>query len=195
MSPSSTPKFGKYDFRQNQRDFIPRDENSIPEGAALDLLILGNGYFVVRNTENNDLGATQSGHFSVDENGYLVNAAGARLQGRTGGDLSPLGDLQINAAGLRPGSVPRSAMLCYTIDDWGKISAQLSDGSYYLCGQILLQNFQDPQALVCEGNELYSNMDAAGPLPAMAAPGTHGLGTIQSSVLELAIVEQTCGRD
>ena len=134
---------------------------------------------------------TQAGHFSVDENGCLVTGAGARLQGRIGGPGSALGDLQVNAAALPPGSVPGSSMLCYAIDDRGKITVQLSDGAAYLCGQILLQNFQDPQALINEGNDLYSNLSAAGPLPDLAAPGSKGLGVIESEVLELACGEET----
>ncbi len=184
LSPSTVRERAAW---QNQRDVIGRDDAGRDgAGAALDLAILGNGYFVVRDPETNERQATQAGHFSVDENGYLLTGTGARLQGRMGGVLSSLGDLQINAAGLPAGSIPGCAMLCYTIDDWGRIAVQLSDGAYFLCGQIMLQNFQDPQALISEGNDLYCNMSAAGPLPALAAPGSNGLGVIQSGVLELS---------
>jgi flagellar hook protein FlgE len=177
---------------QNEGDVIGFDDASrLVTGAALDLAIMGNGYFVVRDLVTNECQATRAGHFSVDGNGYLVTGAGARLQGRIGGALSAVGDLQINAAGLPPGSIPGSTMVCYTIDDWGKITVQLSDGAYFLCGQVMLQNFQDPEALISEGNHLYSNMSAAGPLPALSAPGSNGLGVIQSGALELANAEQT----
>jgi flagellar hook protein FlgE len=160
-------------------------------GAALELSIRGNGYFVVRDPAANGRYATQAGNFSVDGNGYLVTGTGARLQGRIGGALSTVGDLQINAAGLPPGSIPDFTMVCYTIDEWGKITVQLSDGAWFSCGQVMLQDFQDPQALISEGNDLYSNMSAAGPLPALAAPGSNGLGIIQSGALELAHAGQT----
>jgi flagellar hook protein FlgE len=62
---------------------------------------------------------------------------------------------------------------------------QLSDGSYFLCGQVKLQNFQDPRALIHEGNGLYANLSAAGPLPALSAPGSNGLGEIEAGALEL----------
>jgi flagellar hook protein FlgE len=58
-----------------------------------------------------------------------------------------------------------------------------------MCGQVLLQNFQDPQALISEGNDLYSNLSAAGPLPVLEAPGSNGLGSIESDALELAYDE------
>jgi len=177
---------------QNQRDVIGPDNSSrLVAGAALDLAIMGNGYFVVRDPATDECYATQAGYFSVDENGCLLTGAGARLQGRIGGALSTVGDLQINAAGLPPGSIPDFTMVCYTIDEWGKITVQLSDGAWFSCGQVMLQDFQDPQALISEGNDLYSNMSAAGPLPALAAPGSNGLGIIQSGALELAHTGQT----
>ena len=186
MTASSPSTVGEPAACQNQGDVIGFDNGgSEAAGAALDLAILGNGYFVVRDPETNERQATQAGHFNVDASGYLLTGTGARLQGRLGGALSTVGDLQINVAGLSSSSIPGSAMMCYAIDEWGKITVQLSDGAWFLCGQILLQNFQDPQALISEGNDLYSNMTAAGPLPALAAPGSNGLGLIQSEVLEL----------
>jgi flagellar hook protein FlgE len=155
-------------------------------GTASELAILGNGFFVVRDPASNECYATQLGHFSLDSNGFLVTNTGARLQGRTNGALSTLGDLQVNTADALSGSDPGSAMLCYSIDDLGRITVHLSDSTSFLRGQIMLQNFQDPQALVSEGNQLYSNLSAAGPLPALAAPGSNGLGAIQSGVLELS---------
>jgi flagellar hook protein FlgE len=155
-------------------------------GAANDLTILGNGFFVVRDPSNNTSYVTQTGCFNLDAKGYLVTDTGARVQGCTDGALSSLGDIQINATDLPPTSAPGSAMLCHSIDECGKITVHLSDGSSFLRGQIMLQNFQEPQALVCEGNRLYSNMSDAGPLPAFADPGSNGLGAIQAGVLEFA---------
>ena len=159
-------------------------------GVALDLAILGNGFFVVRDAETQQSFVTQSGHFRIDENGFLLSGGRTRLQGRIGGDRSTLGDIQMIAAGLALDSIPGSAMLCYTIDDRGRITAHLSDGESYMCGQIMLQNFEDPQALVSERNDLYSNLTAAGPLPDLAAPGSHGLGALQPTVLELSSAGQ-----
>jgi len=156
--------------------------NTAAADAACDLTILGNGFFVVRDPASNTNYATQAGHFNLDASGYLVTGTGARVQGRTNGALSTLGDIQINAAD----SSSAPDMLSYSIDDLGKITVQLSDGTSFLRGQIMLQNFQDPQALVCEGHQLYSNMNVAGPLPTLAAPGSNGLGVIQMGILELS---------
>jgi flagellar hook protein FlgE len=183
--------FGKYTPYSESREETPQYYRGPQDGApALDLAILGNGYFIVRLPETDECRATQARHFKIDENGYLLTENGARLQGRIAGDRPIAGDLQISAAALPAGSIPPATMLCYTIDERGKIFVQLSDGAYFVCGQILLQNFEDPQALIDEGNHLYSNMSAAGPLPAMAVPGTNGLGAIQAGVLELAVTEE-----
>jgi flagellar hook protein FlgE len=158
--------------------------------AACELTILGNGFFVVRDPASKTTYATQAGHFSLDAKGYLVTVTGARVQGRTNGALSTLGDIQIHVADLSSNFAPAPVMENYFIDEQGKITVQLSDGSSFLRGQIMLQNFQDPQALVCEGNQLYSNMSVAGPLPTLAVPGSNGLGVIQAGALELSSAER-----
>lgn len=151
-----------------------------------ELTILGNGFFVVRDPVRNVLYATQAGHFSLDGKGYLVTESGARLQGRTGRGLWTVGDIQIDAATLPSTSTPGAIMICHSIDSHGNVTVYLSDGTSFLRGQILLQNFQDPQALINEGRQLYSNLSEAGPLPALAAPGSNGLGHIQADVHEFS---------
>lgn len=83
----------------------------------------------------------------------------------------------------------------WNVDDAGKINIFLSDGTSFVRGQVLLQNFRNPQALAKDGNNLYSNLDAAGPVTGsantLAAPGTFGLGSVQGGQLELANVDLT----
>ena len=187
MSKSSPSGARGFLSRQSQLDIIDSVIAKMDSaGTAFILAISGNGFFIVRDPQSDQLFATQTRHFCIDDGGHLLTTGGARLQGRIGPGLCGWGDLRISAAGLPAGSVPASAMLCYSIDDWGKITVHLSDGSSYVCGQIMLQNFAEPQALVREGNELYSNLDDAGPLAEVATPGSDGLGVIQSGVLELS---------
>ena len=90
-------------------------------------------------------------------------------------------------------SDPLATFVSFSIDTEGVIKVRLSDGSEYTRGQVLLQRFSDPQALTNEGLNLYSGIAAAGPLggatPAPAAPGTNGLGRIESGALELSNVD------
>ncbi len=84
----------------------------------------------------------------------------------------------------------------------GKANMLLSDGTQYVRGQVLMQVFQNTQALMKEGNNAYSNLATAGALgttgdsasstqilAGAAAPGSAGLGRIESGALELSNVD------
>jgi flagellar hook protein FlgE len=158
-------------------------------GVTSDLAISGNGFFLVTDPVSGTQYATQDGTFSLNSQGYLVNATGQQVQGYSDTGLSVLGSIQINAAGAPSTSSPTATMVSYGINAQGVITVNLSDGTSFTRGQVLLQNFTDPQSLVSAGNNLYTNMSAAGGLSASAAPGTNGLGTIQSGALELSNVD------
>jgi flagellar hook protein FlgE len=55
-------------------------------------------------------------------------------------------------------------------------------------GQVLLQNFAAPQNLLNQGDNLYSNLEAAG-AGTVTAPGSGGLGTIAAGQLESSNVD------
>jgi flagellar hook protein FlgE len=65
----------------------------------------------------------------------------------------------------------------------------LSSGTSFVRGQLLLQKFQNPNALVKEGGNLFTGMDAAGPLGQSEAAKTNGLGQIVSGHLEMSNVD------
>ena len=66
-------------------------------GNTLDMAINGNGFFTIR--DGNALYYTRNGEFYLDAEGYMVNAAGLRVQGYTAnesGYIQPtLGDLRV----------------------------------------------------------------------------------------------------
>src|SRR5262249_23330243 len=125
-------------------------------GVSTDLAIAGNGFFVVRDTVSNVQYVTRAGDFRVDDNGYLVTNTGQRIQGWSDSALSTLGDIQIDTTGKPDTSDPDSTLISFAIDDQGRINVNLSDGTQFVRGQILLQSFSDPQGLLKEGNNLYS---------------------------------------
>ncbi len=174
--------------------------NSYTQGAlsrtsvGTDLAITNAGFFVVRDPISDIEYATRAGDFSVDENGYLVTNAGMRVQGFNDSGLSTMDDILIDTTGMPATSDPTATMVSFAIDTEGKVNVNLSDGTQFVRGQILLQNFSNPQGLMKEGNNLYSGIGAAGPLggatsPTPAAPGTNGLGKIQSGALEPSNVD------
>ncbi|HXJ55513.1 MAG TPA: flagellar hook-basal body complex protein [Verrucomicrobiae bacterium] len=162
--------------------------------VGTDLAVTGNGFFVVRDPLNNSTFVTRAGDFRLDETGFLVTNQGLRVQGYSDAGLTTIGDIQINTVGMPATSDPTASIVSFAIGEDGRINVNLSDGSQFVRGQILMQNFSDPQGLLKEGNNLYSGIGAAGPLggaasPTPAAPGTNGLGKIQAGALELSNVD------
>jgi len=157
-------------------------------GVPSQLAINGNGFFEVADPSTpTDIFATRDGTFSVNSSGYLVTANGCYVQG-TNNVTSTTGKIQV---AVDPSKVASGvSMIAYTIDSSGKINVQQSDGTTYVSGQVLLTNVVDPQQLISEGNNLYSNLTAAG-AGALAVPGSasSGLGQIQGSALESSNVD------
>jgi flagellar hook protein FlgE len=150
-------------------------------GVSSNLAISGNGFFQVKDPTTGATFATRDGTFAVNASGQLVTSSGDIVQGFNSSSLSTIGNLTINITG----SPSTAAISSYTIDPQGKITVNQADGTSFVCGQVLLQTYNDPQMLVSEGNNLYSNLTAAGPTTTTAvAPGSSGLGTLQAGALE-----------
>mgnify|MGYP000956519305 FL=1 len=70
-------------------------------GRGTDLAISGNGYFIVKNPTDGSVYATRAGEFRWDDQGFLVNQDGYRVQGLTGGagSTSPsvIGDIKLRS--------------------------------------------------------------------------------------------------
>ena len=73
---------------------------------VLDLAIEGKGFFMVNDSENYRSFYTRAGNFHLDNNGFVVNNSGYRLQGypvTQGGDKTGTpGDIQISSSLLQP---------------------------------------------------------------------------------------------
>ncbi len=79
-------------------------------GVATDLALQGNGFFIVSGDYNGQNASyyTRAGQFTVDQNGYMVNQQGLRVEGFSAdpsGALSgSLGDLLVGTASAQPHS-------------------------------------------------------------------------------------------
>jgi flagellar hook protein FlgE len=77
-------------------------------GIATDLALQGNGYFIVNGNHNGQTANfySRAGQFTVDQNGYMVNLEGLRIQGfpaDSAGNVSGLpGDLLVGTASAQP---------------------------------------------------------------------------------------------
>ena len=104
-------------------------------GSVLDMGITGNGFFAVSSGENTYY--TRDGSFYMDNEGYIVNGGGLRLQGYQSsekGDLTTLlGDLQIDqspVAGEASSEISLTANLSAEaafVDDDGNPATPLAD--------------------------------------------------------------------
>ncbi len=152
-------------------------------GKATDLAISGEGWFVVRDPVAGSGGATRIGRFELDSEGYLITEAGYRLQGFADPELQIRGDLKINAQG-RPASSDLTAILSgFSIEHDGRIHVRLSDGTEYVRGQITLQTFREEFRLRPMEGGRFTGWEKAVP-DRNAAPGTQGLGRIESGAME-----------
>lgn len=156
-----------------------------------DVAVNGNGFFMVRDTSSGGQYATRDGSFQLDATGYLINSNGQRVQGFSDAGLSTRGDVKIDASGAPATAAPGATVQSYAIDNQGMVTVTLSDGTNFVRGQVLLQNFQNPQGLVKEGKNLYSITTAAGAMAQTAAPGSSGLGSLQAGALESSNVDLT----
>jgi flagellar hook protein FlgE len=157
-------------------------------GVNTNLAISGNGFFVVQDPANNSQYVTQDGSFSVNSSGFLVTSGGQQVLGTNNGSptLSPI---QINATGAPVTAAPGAVVSSFSINPQGQINVTLSDGTTFTRAQVMLQDFQNPQALQSQSGNLYSNQANAGPIQAApGAPGTSDLGLIQSGYLEISNV-------
>ena len=162
-----------------------------------DMAITGNGFFVVKDPASGASYVTRDGQFGLDASGHLVTANGCRVQGYTGtppfSSASTIGDLQINdataIAALSDATTPAPTIVSKSIDASGQINVTLSDGISGVIGQVVLQSFSNPQALMKQGDNLYTYSATAGPMAAPAAAGSGGLGKITSGALESSNVD------
>lgn len=147
-------------------------------GSPADLGISGSGFFQVIDPSDNTTYVTRAGDFRVDDQGFLVTNQGFRVQGEGG-------DIQLTLKGEEG-----NELLSYSISPKGEVLEYYSDGNSEITNTIFLQEFQNPNALMRAGNNLFTNMDAAGPVDAAQA-GTAGLGQVIQGTLELSNVDLT----
>lgn len=143
-------------------------------GVPTDLGIEGNGYFILRDPASQSLYASRAGAFEVDNNGFLINYSGLRVQGFEDDSLSVIGDIQI------PWEPVANDLL--TITRSGKVNFNLPDGTSGLAGQILLSDCLQSAQLAPTNFSLFP-VNSASWTP-LAIPGQNGLGWLAQGNVE-----------
>ena len=160
-------------------DTVQTQGNVQPTGIGTDLMIQGDGFFVL-GTEGDaeETYYTRAGVFGFDNEGNLVNKSNGLYVQDVEGNI-------IN--------VPTDAQ-SYSIDINGYVRYVQADGTMVENPQqIALAKFANPEGLIKEGENLYrydvnAGAEAGGNLNG-GAPGENGRGTIVSSALEMSNVE------
>lgn len=112
---------------------------------------------------------------------------GIILNNKTDDDTTAAVDAfnDVDLQGLFPG------LASYAINSDGQVQLLLDSGDFFTIGQLLLTDIADPQALVREGDNLYSGAAVAGILVENGIPGQGGLGKLKQGALELSNVDLT----
>ncbi|MDI3329683.1 MAG: flagellar hook-basal body complex protein [Micrococcus sp.] len=147
-------------------------------GRATDLMIGGNGFFVV--SKGDDQLYTRAGGFSVDAAGNLVTADGAQLNGWT---ANANGVVEPGTA-LTPLTIPTDGTIeGFSIAQDGTINGVFANGDVRAIGQVALASFTNPSGLEKVGASGY-RVTANSGQPALGAPGENGFGALASGILE-----------
>jgi flagellar hook protein FlgE len=161
-------------------------------GRATDLMISGDGFFVVQSGAEQMY--TRAGSLSPDANGNLVNPEGAFVLG-----WAAAADGTVDTAGaLAPVSLQPPAgksLKAFSIGADGVITGVLGDLTdpdvpvvKQALGQIALATFPNAGGLEKAGGSLYRSTVNSGAV-AVDVPGANGRGTIAGSMLEMSNVD------
>lgn len=158
-------------------------------GRPLDIAIEGNGFFLLREPVRNIVFASRAGRFVIDASGYLVAFKGLRLQGVEGwsSDTIAISDLKLSPRNGAEPAGTRAEIKGIVIDEAGRISVTVSDGSTQKIGRIVLQDFSSPEGAL----SLDFAYRESSSLQALALPGvpmTAGLGRVRSGFLEIIAI-------
>lgn len=134
----------------------------------------GNLFFSTQEITPTPTVSTDGGNLSMPGS---FTVAGGQIVDNTGGAFTTA---EIEAA------VP--GVSDFSFDSEGLMNLTLEDGNTYISGRISLVSVSDSQALMKEGDNLYSNLDAAGVIGEFGA-SSNGLGYIKSGALEQSNVD------
>jgi flagellar hook protein FlgE len=157
-------------------------------GGALDIAISGDGFFTAKSALTGNTIYTRSGAFVVDDDGFINDGAGNRLQLFAVGTDPATGqtlDAQLpaqNAAG--------AAFAGVTFAGDGTVTASYGDGTNQTIGKVALAQFTAPDGLRQIGSANWQATGLSGEAK-YGAPGEGTYGNLLSGALERSNVDVT----
>ena len=157
-------------------------------GRPTDLMLQGDGFFVVRNGAEQDY--TRAGAFSFDNTGTMVAPDGKRVQGyaldAAGNPTGPAIDVSLHT--IDPSLPAGVVMKSYNIGSDGKLRGTFSDGVQRDICQVAVADFANPQGLEKIGDTEYRESANSGAVQ-MGTPGQGQRGQIMAGALEMSNVD------
>ncbi|CAA9401161.1 flagellar hook protein FlgE [uncultured Nocardioides sp.] len=159
-------------------------------GRATDLMIQGDGFFVVE--ANGEQLYTRAGAFNFDEAGSLVAPNGSRVQGyaldAAGAPTGGLVDITLDTAGLTP-PVPAGVELkSYTIGKTGVLRGVFSDGVQRDMKQVAIADFNNPMGLEKVGDTSFRASANSGDVE-LGVSGQGSRGSLLGGAVEMSNVD------
>ncbi|WP_030482633.1 flagellar hook-basal body complex protein [Nocardioides aequoreus] len=159
-------------------------------GRTTDLLIQGDGMFVVK--KNGENLYTRAGSFTFDEGGTLTTPTGSRVQGYAlDGNGNPTGgliDITLDTANATPPVPSGVAMTSFTIGSDGKLRGVFNDNVQRDLAQVALATFNNPMGLEKVGETSFRESANSGN-PQLGIPGEGMRGDIVGGAVEMSNVD------
>ena len=160
-------------------------------GRATDLMIQGDGFFVVQ--RGGETLYTRAGAFTFDEAGDLITTKGGnRVQGyqldAAGDPTGGLVDISLDTANAVPAVPVGVEMTSYDIGADGKVSANFDDGVRRDLCQLAIADFNNPMGLE-QGRRDRVPESANSGAPQLGVAGEGRRGTLMGNALEMSNVD------
>lgn len=157
--------------------------------SNLDVAIEGDGFFILKETGDETAYYSRAGSFRFDQDGFLVNPEGYRVQGKAfdaNGQMTPgdAQDIQIESSGLAQGNVTSAMRLTTNLDSTepiipGGFLITDSDSYNYASSVQVFDTLGNPQLLTTYFTKTGANTWDAN----WSAEADDGLGTLMSGNL------------
>jgi flagellar hook protein FlgE len=151
-------------------------------GRNTDLLVQGDGYFVVDAAGTRAY--TRAGALAFDAQGRLATMEGALVQGW----MADANGVIDQTAPLSPLTVDSTVYRTFGVGADGTITGVAAGGVTRTIGRLAVANFSNPTGLEKIGNSLMRETINSG-TAAVGAPGENGTGTVVSNALEMSNVD------
>lgn len=143
-------------------------QGTLIDGSTYDIAIQGNGFFQIT-MPNGEIGYSRNGQFKLDDEGYIVNGNGYRLEPEIVIDTTQLTNISVGTDGLVTG-------------------LNSTTGQTEELGNITIVDFANPAGLNPLGDSIYQATDTSGDA-LEGTPGEDALGTLLQNYYEGSNVE------